>query len=1158
MRMSNFRCYVLLILAFSFLYTYAQKREVNQESYFLVPESFCDFGSWRIETGGDLGYTLVGVNPQSPRSASPAIAKIGIKNTGEYRIWVHARDFTYQPGSRYFNLMVNDILSPVTFGKHGKNKYQWTDGGIYNLKAGENIVKLIDTSAFYARCDGILITADLKATPSDDYETLIKQAPPEGLSKNMESQLFPTWAKADLLPENSLILENSRVKVVFYQVKDKKYGKFVQNEIYIKDNGQWIKVKDKTEEHGYLMLKAAKSCTGHWIQDYAFFNQLISVGETMLPIKTDNVYKSALSTWLIPNGMERIAKGKVSLTFNTFNENSDESISVIWQLDEGEADPKVTLDAIFHKDGAYSFGLFSGREYADDEYESALAPFRIMNKRVPEAPKLITEHYLSTPMGSVSLPVNNTISQKPFTTAIVVDPGCLARGYVYRETARMGICMRGPEGGVRGNLFAPLLGSEYCTFKAGSKYRISYYVINRLGDWFDTYKHIAQDIFNVHDYRSNYYTSLNEAIYNTTDLMMDDRYGGWDPVDKAHYNMEEKDLTSVANPMTAMQRYLLTENEEILTKRAIPTVANLLTRERLHFKRFDSKGGANYLGGVKKPASIGKPIQGYNLNVFGGLYEMSHGLTPSLLAIGIDKADHVINQYGNIPAFSNDLSLYHYTGEEKYLDLAKKKADKYLQEVVYGNKFNAETPGFSTFINISYYPNLASLLDIYQITKEQRYLDAAIRTGQLLSTTVWVPGIDGNKGTTPYVINPKKTLERPFMLGHNFWWHGSKQWRLGNPYGVIAPPRESKVSLEGDTVPGWLPARVGLGLEQCSTFNEALNIYMNTWAGDMMKLAALSGEEYFAVVAKNAIIGRFGNYAGYYQNRYITHQMRANYPYKGPDLTSIYFHHIPVFLTMLEDFLINQVWKMSNMKIEFPAIRQQGYAYFNSNQYGFKSGRFYDISDVWLWNDRNIIEPDSKEINYLPARKNGLLAVALVNEADQVTTTTITLGANIGKGRHFSGKGVLYEQDGTKKVIDVCNGKFTITIPPKGMQSIAIPIPTIKAPQYAKVGYNRGKVQMDKTIAMHSRGKAYLLQFNPNEYFAYVYITDLPKDTKKMKLHYKVGKKRSTIEVNQYPFETIVKVDDITKDFSYDIEILKNDGSSESIQGNTLKSLAIR
>lgn len=224
----------------------------------------------------------------------------------------------------------------------------------------------------------------------------------------------------------------------------------------------------------------------------------------------------------------------------------------------------------------------------------------------------------------------------------------------------------------------------------------------------------------------------------------------------------------------------------------------------------------------------------------------------------------------------------------------------------------------------------------------------------------------------------------------------------------------------------------------------------------------------------------------------------------------------------------------------------------------YKSGRFYDISDVWLWNDRNIIEPDSKEINYLPARKNGLLAVALVNEADQVTTTTITLGANIGKGRHFSGKGVLYEQDGTKKVIDVCNGKFTITIPPKGMQSIAIPIPTIKAPQYAKVGYNRGKVQMDKTIAMHSRGKAYLLQFNPNEYFAYVYITDLPKDTKKMKLHYKVGKKRSTIEVNQYPFETIVKVDDITKDFSYDIEILKNDGSSESIQGNTLKSLAIR
>ena len=1141
---------LLIIILLPLLYAKAQ------EVHFLVPESFNDFGSWRIEANDNAWkYTLVGSNPQYPRTANPATATIDITQEGDYRIWVHARDFTYQPGSRYFNLEVNDQMAKTTFGRHGKNRFLWTDGGVHRLKKGENIIKLIDTSKFYARCDGVLITGDINSIPPEDYQALTKQVSPSGLSRAMESPIFPNWAKENLKSKKSSVLENNNTRIIFHLVKHKTHGDFIQNEIYVKDNGAWVRVKNKTDEHGYLMLKAAISNKGHWIEDYTFFDQRIDKDGKLTAIKTSNVYKSGEAIWLLPTGMKKIREDKVILTFNN-TQSKDEDITVTWELVKGMEDPKVTLEAVFHDKGAWSFALFSGREYSDKEYESAVAPFRVMNKRIPQEPNLLIEHYLFTPMGSVSLPPGNELTKgKPLTTAVVVAPDCLPGGYVYRETSKVGVCMRGPEGGVRGHIFAPLFGSDYCTFNAGDKYSISYRIVNRLGNWFDTYKHIAKNIYNVHDYRSNYYTSLNEAIYNTTDLMLDDMYGGWDPIDKAHYNMEEKDLTSVANPMAVIQRYLLTENDRLLKHRVIPTIANLLTRERLHFKRFDSKGGANYLGSVKKPVQIGKPIQGYNLNVFGGIFEMSRGLTPALLAIGMEKAGLVTNQYGNIPSFSNDLALFHYTKNPKYLERAKEKADKYLVEVVYNDAYNSKIPSFSSFINISYYPNLASLLDIYQATKEQRYLDAAIKTGQMLSATLWVPGIDGGKDTTSYTIERQETLKRPFMQGHNFWWHGSQQWRLGNKYGEVKPSWQSGTPLEEETVPGWLPARVGLGLEQCSTFGEALNIYMNTWAGDMMKLSALSGEKYFETVAKNAIIGRFGNYAGYYQNRYITHQMKPDYPYRGPDLTSIYFHHIPPFLAMLEDFLINQVWALSGMQIEFPAIRQQGYAYFNSNHYGFESGRFYDITGMWLWNDKGIIYPDSKAINYLPMRKNGLFAVALTNEAHTATTTTIQLGEKLQDAKIYSGKADLYREDGSKEPINITEGKFTVTIPAKSMRSVAIQLPGIKQPVYAQVKYNTNSVNTKKTVTTHHRGKGYIIQFTPDKYAAYLYITDLPEETNEMRINYRAGKQVGAITVKEYPFEAIIEVDHAPGNFTYDIEVTKQDGTIEKISGDTLEPI---
>lgn len=1144
---------ILFICSFLLISVYSSGQSVESESFLLMYKSFEDYGSWKTETQPEGFIALTGNNTYRKRESKPAKANIEIVKAGAYKIWVFDRDYEHEQGTRYFNVALNGKMLSNTFGQHGKNRFSWTDGGTFYLEEGKNLIELFDTSGYYARFGGLFITDNKQFVPPSDIKVLAQSIPPIDLLKGFENLTFPDWATKEGTFKKSVELQNEHIKINFTEVTDNKKRTYVQNEIFVKNGNNWIKVKDKTEGFGYLMLKAKESNKADWVDGTMLYNQVIDYKGNFVPSMTANIYRTGLQYWIIPSSIEKVSENKVKLLVEDI---AGTEIDIVWELPTGQTDPKVTFYSKFNENGAFSFVFSSGREFKDDEYENALIPFRIMERRVPKESFTILEHFLFTPMASITLPEGNSIaSRHKLTSAIVVDPEWLPRGYVYRETSKFGIGLRGPEGGLQGNITAPLFGSDYCTFKRGETYDVSFRLVYRLSSWFDTYKHIAQGIFNVHDYRSNYYTSLNEAIYNTTELMLDNDYGGWDPVDKAHYNMEEKDLTSVANPITAVQRYLLTENEKLLDERVVPTMANMLTRMRLHFKRRDSKGGANYLSGVEKPAPIGSPIKGYNLNVFGGLYEMSRGMTPGLYSEGLNKIEKVTNQYGNTPQFSNDISLFRYTGDSLYLASAKKKADKYLDEVVYGEKYNTELADFRSFINIQYFPNLASLLDIYQVTHEKRYLDAAIKTGQMLSTSLWVPGIDGDKWTTPYRIIPSETHERPFMDHHQFWWHGSQQWRLGNDDGEAKPSKEGKVPLKEEVVPGWLPARVGLGLEQGSTFGEALYIYMNTWAGDMMKLSALSGEKYFETVAKNAIIGRFGNYSGYYQNRYITHQIKPDYPYVGPDLTGIYWHHIPPFLAMLEDFLINQIWAKSNKQIEFPSVRQQGYAYFNSNHYGFEAGRFYDQKDMWLWNDRGIIEPDSKQINYLVAKKDGLFGVALLNEGFEDEKTTITLGNKLGEGRFFSGDGIVYDEDGTKHKLKIERGKFNIDIPAKGMRSVVIPISQLRAPGYAQIKYELANVDSAHTIAEHERGKAYVLQFSPDKYAAYIYITDLPKDTQSISVNYKKGNETNSISVNEYPFEVIINVNDVDKELTYDIDVFKTDGSTENIKGGILKSI---
>ncbi|MBQ7039447.1 MAG: hypothetical protein IJN39_02660, partial [Clostridia bacterium] len=642
---------------------------------------------------------------------------------------------------------------------------------------------------------------------------------------------------------------------------------------------------------------------------------------------------------------------------------------------------------------------------------------------------------------------------------------------------------------------------------------------------------------------------LNEAIYNLDTLMLDDVYGGWDSKNMGWYNMEAKGVSSQSDFMTAIQRYLLTGNEDMLEKRAVPTIANMLSRINAHFCRFDID--TTY---TTAPTVLSAEPATGNASVLEGIYEMSQGRMPYLLNSAIAK-NSIASDVAGITAQN---AYYRITGEDKYLQQIKMSADNYINYIE-SDKYM--TSYFDqAFVFGDYLPKVAALYFAYEATGDEKYLKASQEAAQLLITSTWTTGYHNGYADAPYEIDPVKTealhtIRCDSSETSNWFMHGMTQWRLGYPYGVYGKTADNPKKIPAETVKGWMPTVTGFGTEHPVTAAHGNSITMNTWAPFLVSLAQKTDDELLRVQARNAMVGRFGNYPGYYQDRYITHQQKANYPYEGPDYTLVYWHHIPVFQSMLEDFLFTSVMSASEGNIEIPSLYQHGYAYFITRQYGHRPGKFYDVDGLWPWLQKDVITPDNVNVDYLMGRKDGTFAAALLNESSDALTTTVTMGENLPGGIGYSGTGTLYDAKGNKSSVTVENGKFTVTIPAKGIVTVVLQMNEVKAPSYA-LDNIRFTLDEHKTTTDHTNGHGYVIQLSPEKYYSYVYVTDMAADTKAVNMTYTVNGKTETVTVDEYPFEFITRVDSDKAEFTYTLEAVMHNGSKKNYGGGTLAPIS--
>ncbi|MBQ2966738.1 MAG: hypothetical protein IJE10_01290 [Clostridia bacterium] len=766
-----------------------------------------------------------------------------------------------------------------------------------------------------------------------------------------------------------------------------------------------------------------------------------------------------------------------------------------------------------------------------------------------------------------------------------------------------GLSIRGKDGNVQPGAFAPIMGTADSNFIVDGVYRITYRPMVTVSEpaissWYDNYKRVLTDYLNVTDYRDNYYASMTDTIFNMTDLAMDDFYGGWSDDGKAHYNMEGRNVVSDADPLSYMQLYLLTEDNTILNERTIPSMEFILSRSSAIYNAYGRMDNVGTAHGYGSPAhmvnallansdtlstgytAMGFPAdkegtEGIGNSSYYGAYKMTMGMMPYyqyLAAIRlngtyISKASQSgVKNPSEYLWQSRALALNKPDTDdetaEKQLSRAKTHGGWYVDRRVNLNYTDAQVangahnvPNDQLFIFKDFMPNIHCLLELYEETKEQKYLDAAQESARRLITTLWstyMPEEDEN-----YVIDSAKASYinqiQKGNTANQMWWHGDTRFRLGEAddawnanTGYIAKWNSTAPGQTATTVPAWTVSRVGLGIEQTTTFAYySGNIIMSTWAPDLMRIAELTGDEMLETFARNALVGRFANYPSYYLTEYSTYQQQKNFPYTGPDTTQIYYHHIPVMISMLQDFLISQAYAWSDKLVDFPSVRSQGYHYYSSRHYGFAPGKIFNEKDMWLWMKKGLITVDNKQIDWFGARKDGRAAFVFTNASDESVTTNVTFGDEVNMASRVNSITYTSGAANATKVIE--NKATTVTVPPKTTVAIAFNA-NVEAPGFAKM------YGTDLTDTSNSHVKSSVInendvignvvQISPDSYNVHVYSTyrptsvDADNGISRMIIRYSIGGESWKAETDlTFPFEFSIPVSDSSKNFKYKVEL---------------------
>ena len=142
----------------------------NSFDLLIEAEHFDDQGGWLLDSQfiEEMGspYLLAHGLGQPVANAGTTVH---IPQSGEYKIWVRAKDWvpSHHPGR--FQVKINGRMLDTEFGSNGRG-WSWEKGGVLELAEGDISMELCDLTGFDGRCDAIFLTMGNKVPPEHGDE----------------------------------------------------------------------------------------------------------------------------------------------------------------------------------------------------------------------------------------------------------------------------------------------------------------------------------------------------------------------------------------------------------------------------------------------------------------------------------------------------------------------------------------------------------------------------------------------------------------------------------------------------------------------------------------------------------------------------------------------------------------------------------------------------------------------------------------------------------------------------------------------------------------------------------------------------------------------------------------------------------------------------
>ena len=1069
-------------------------------------------GDWVVtETGGASGGSCLNSGPNGAKL--PAATAIDIPGAGKYYLWVRAMDFPNdRPGTRTFSVSVGAKKSARIFGTSGKPGFTWEPGGAFDLPKGPVLLGIYGLSSF-ARADAILLTTDPAFTPTQAVGT-----PGHPLVRPLQ---LNTPDKADPLGPSPVTdiadtpvakLENASLRIEYLPAL-REGRRTICIRLAVKTATGWMAIPSNPESEIYSVIAAGMDTQLGFSDFYPVWQSSLRPRD-MITLETGGgkietakaipqvIWNAGQLVRFLPRAAS-MDSGGVRLDFYP---TAAGSYSAWWQLLPGEHTARVRLTFIPAVRGQYALGyhLFFRRPLS--AIKEILLPPMWQRLRIPDQPRSLLDPFTPTPVALAE----TSEADLPVVWGVSGDPTMLPFQWPGSANPHFSLMIRENSGQVQPSIYGPVPGTNAARADAGTALQFSFRVFVRQGDWYAGYRTAADEVFRLKDYRSNWGLSLTAAALNMIDLVMDDSHGGWWDQAKAFYQIESKNGSSEVSPLTLLSLYRITGDTAIYRRRALPTMEFVLSRQSVHFSPMPMNTGGYDAGGMNGP------VRQFGPGVYGGFWEMTQRRTSAFMIPALPAGDSIKPGPGgsHLQVFDEWLARYELTGDHDALVRACSLADTYLAQNIQVPPIRE--PGEWAFFFVSMVPDWEGLLRLYEATGKHQYLAGAVFGARQLMTGIW---------TQPLIPagNTRVNAGGQFPGDRFNSWRGGVHYRLGTPRKPDDTP--------GHDVPSWLVSNIGLGFEQPSTLGTGVSnrlIYQMAWAPDFLRLAQYTGDKTFETYARNAVIGRWANYPGYYATGFTDLPLNPRYPYDGPDVTDIYYHHIAPHLAWTIDYLVAEAALRSAGRIRFPSLRQAGYDYFDTRVYGHAPGAVYDSGDVWLWLRRGIVTVDNQELNYITAHNVNSFFLILMNESSTEEKASVRFSPDLLKYDPRVVKSVRQISNGIAGLpLSLQDGVASVTVPPRELVVLEldhthIDMATQQPHSALREGPSPGSVKLSTGFGFDICAAA--MQVTPGQWDAYIWCTASSQQVTRVRLRYQTDDGWHQLDDLEYPFEFSIPV----------------------------------